>query len=195
MSSDSSDNEDLELLREAQDTQFLKENLYSQDKDRTSEEVQEKPISLRITKDENEQFNFLKVTPEFRNFVAKHLTKLLDNKLERELEYDAYNREIKRKRKNSGVRLFSHSKKLLKVGENLTRNINLCTNKTRINTVLKQDIVATDEDLRILAVSGEYILSKKDTEHWSNRSKSETFTYKKNKNGKLEIIEPKFKES
>lgn len=32
MSSDSSDNEDLELLREAQDTQFLKENLYSQDK-------------------------------------------------------------------------------------------------------------------------------------------------------------------
>lgn len=157
--------------------------------------MQEKPISLRITKDENEQFNFLKVTPEFRNFVAKHLTKLLDNKLERELEYDAYNREIKRKRKNSGVRLFSHSKKLLKVGENLTRNINLCTNKTRINTVLKQDIVATDEDLRILAVSGEYILSKKDTEPWSNRSKSETFTYKKNKNGKLEIIEPKFKES
>lgn len=57
----------------------------------------------------------------------------------------------------------------------------------------KRDLVATDEMLKSVAVSPEYILSKQETKSWSNRSKAEVFSYKKNKAGKFEIIEREFK--
>ncbi|KAJ8939384.1 hypothetical protein NQ314_011129 [Rhamnusium bicolor] len=89
MSSDSSDEENLEFLKEAQDSQFINDSMFSETPEKSakisSNQNKETLPSLRKTKDDDAQFNFLKVTPEFRNYVARQLSSILDEKLEKQL--------------------------------------------------------------------------------------------------------------
>jgi hypothetical protein len=39
---------------------------------------QEKPLSLRPQMNKEQQYNELRVTPEFQAFVAKHLVRIID---------------------------------------------------------------------------------------------------------------------
>ncbi|XP_056647536.1 protein CUSTOS-like [Diorhabda sublineata] len=190
MSSDSSD-EDLALIREAQDPQFFKENLYSSIQE-SKEKLQ--PVvelaSLRKTVDENEQFNFLKVTPEFQKYVAKQLSFILDKQLEKNINYAVEDKvDRKKKKTTSGVKLFYNSDKLLKAGKSEELPIDQPVKKF----VVKRNILVKEEDLKSITVSGAEILSQKDIKYWSNRTKSKKlFNYKQDKNGTLQLVESKF---
>uniref|UniRef100_A0A6P7F842 Protein CUSTOS n=1 Tax=Diabrotica virgifera virgifera TaxID=50390 RepID=A0A6P7F842_DIAVI len=194
MSSYSSDDENLELLKEAQDSQFLQENLYSEKKDFIKPETQNIPASLRQKEDENEQFNNFKITPECQEYIAKHLCLLLDKKLENEFKYATDDTEVKSKRKKiGGVKLFSKSEKPIKI-EKLPSNIVALTFKPVNRTVTKYSAPVNLDDLRAITVSGKDILLQKDIKHWSNRTKSSKFfQYKQTNNGTLELQEQPFK--
>ncbi|XP_057670271.1 protein CUSTOS-like [Diorhabda carinulata] len=190
MSSDSSD-EDLALIKEAQDPQFFKENLYSSIQE-SKEKLQ--PVvelaSLRKTVDENEQFNFLKVTPEFQKYVAKQLSFILDKQLEKNINYAVEDKvDRKKKKTTSGVKLFYNSDKLLKAGKSEELPIEKPVKKFAV----KRNILVKEEDLKSITVSGAEILSQKDIKYWSNRTKSKKlFNYKQDKNGTLQLVESKF---
>ncbi|KAH0812822.1 hypothetical protein GEV33_009968 [Tenebrio molitor] len=131
MSSDSSDNEDLSKFREAADSQFIRDSMFDKSKSKISEDCKiEKPQSLRRNKDDEEQFNVVRVSPEFRDHVAKHLSNMLEELLQKKLShkttnYDSY---IKPKRRKSGIKLFrdsSHYVKKLKTVMRMMKNLSV----------------------------------------------------------------------
>ncbi|XP_060534201.1 uncharacterized protein LOC132706728 [Cylas formicarius] len=198
MSSDTSDEENLELLREATDPQFINDCMF---KDKSSDSsvitvnIREQLPSLRKNKDEDEQYNFFRVTPEFRGFVAKRLARSLDDYLE-SLLVDTSEVVFPRKQsKNSGIRLFTSSESFLKI-KKLSKNVSVCDRK-----VIKRQVSlkpynsekVSNDVLRQLAVNPDDILSQKEVKHWSTRSKGQVFRYKQTKGGQLVQIEREFK--
>ncbi|XP_072388200.1 uncharacterized protein [Diabrotica undecimpunctata] len=188
MSSYSSDDENLVLLKEAQDSQFLQENLYNCKK---PENVN---VSASLKQRENDQFNNFKVTPEFQEYIARRLCWLLDKKLENEFKYATDGTEVKSKRKKiGGIKLFSKSEKLITIGKT-PNNIVALAFKPVNRTVGKYSAPVNLDDLRYITVSGKDILLQKDITYWSNRTKSSKFfQYKQINNGTLELQEPLFK--
>ncbi|ENN81434.1 hypothetical protein YQE_02127, partial [Dendroctonus ponderosae] len=200
MSSDSSDDENLDLLREAVDHEFLNDSILrlmgetlnvpvnSQEK----AENNPKPPSLRKTQDEDEQFNLFRVTPEFQQHVAKHLSQIIEDKLQK-LTKIVENKDSvpTQKKRKAGVKLFSNSDKVLKVIKvnNLEKQ---CLPRARpLN--LKRAYEPIDESaLKEVAVSSEDILSQKETKSWSNRSKAPVYHYKQSSDGQLVLVEPQF---
>lgn len=157
---------------------------------------QEKPKSLRYQNEEDDQFNNLNVTPEFQNFVAKRLSKFLEEQLTSRMHNSPYVKKKKRKRFKTGVRLFRNSKDYLDVTE-VENEINVQLSNVTKPTITKRncDPDLNNESNKICeaAVSPEDILSKKEVQHWSNRSKAPVFRYKKTSSGELQYIEPEFR--
>ncbi|KAG5897833.1 hypothetical protein JTB14_011833 [Gonioctena quinquepunctata] len=113
MSCSSSEDENVELLKEAQDNQFLKDCMFSGKQEKLNSAI-EKTVSLRKTTDDDD-YNIFKVTAEFRDYVAKNLSLLLEKNLKRNLEYIASDEVTKKRRKHGGIKLFSNSDKCLKL--------------------------------------------------------------------------------
>ncbi|KAJ3652745.1 hypothetical protein Zmor_018683 [Zophobas morio] len=184
MSSDSSDDEDLMKLREATDSQFINDSMFNQKPGKVNVKEQiERPQSLRYSKDEDEQFNLFRVSPEFRNYVAKHLSSLLDKVLEKQLTSDSSvcDGSIKPKRRKSGVKLFRNSPHYIKVK---TKDVSGDDTLVRRTIVAKSDVdPVSDEQLRLIAVNPEDILSQKDVKCWSTRTKAPVYNYVKTKSG------------
>ncbi|KAH1011689.1 hypothetical protein HUJ04_001007 [Dendroctonus ponderosae] len=194
MSSDSSDDENLDLLREAVDHEFLNDSMFTEKPFNSQEKAENnpKPPSLRKTQDEDEQFNLFRVTPEFQQHVAKHLSQIIEDKLQK-LTKIVENKDSvpTQKKRKAGVKLFSNSDKVLKVIKvnNLEKQ---CLPRARpLN--LKRAYEPIDESaLKEVAVSSEDILSQKETKSWSNRSKAPVYHYKQSSDGQLVLVEPQF---
>ncbi|XP_050302560.1 uncharacterized protein LOC126740530 [Anthonomus grandis grandis] len=195
MSSDSSEDENLDLLREAVDSQFFNESMFTENANnavKNSEKTIQKnlPPSLRKVQDDDEQFNLFRVTPEFQIYVAKHLSRALEEKLLTLLKPMKSIENSKVKKHKSGVKLFRDSKKFLKIEK---YDASLVLNKQTISVKPRKHIQKVDEeDIKSLAISPEIILNKTETEHWSTRSKAPVYSYKRVSNGTLTLIEPKF---
>lgn len=147
-----------------------------------------KPLitSLRKNKDDDEQFNILGVTPEFQNYIAKHLSIILDKKLERVTKSKFTNQKYLKSNTAGGIKLFSSSTIFI---EDSVAEFNVkraCFKKQQKNF---QKLIVDKDDFKNLAVSAEQILLKEDLKYWSNRSKGQVFSYKKNKNGQLMLVE------
>lgn len=142
-----------------------------------------KPASLRPSKEDDDNFNILRTTPEFQKHIAKHLTNLLDKKLGKKIKLDFSEQNLRKKQRVGGIKLFSDSKYYLdSCGDEIK-----VFKKDKYPKKYKQLI--TEEQLQNLAVSGETIIQKKDTKHWSNRTKGKVFFYKKNNHGEFNIVE------
>jgi hypothetical protein len=199
MSSDSSDDEDLSKFREAADSQFIRDSMFDKSKcaykvrlseffcncvfilAKISEERKiEKPQSLRRNKDDEEQFNVVRVSPEFRDHVAKHLSNMLEELLQKKLShkttnYDSY---IKPKRRKSGIKLFRDSSHYVKL-KSKAETVPVKKNNTKKTENSDED----DEKFKCVAVHATDILTQKETKHWSTRSKAPVYAYTQTKNG------------
>ncbi|EFA03353.1 hypothetical protein TcasGA2_TC013338 [Tribolium castaneum] len=176
MSSDSSEDEDLDKLREAADSQLLNNALYNKTEPKLEEPPNTKPQSLRRSKDEDEQFNLFRVSPEFQNYVAKHLSQILDKLLKERLETKNYENYVKPKRRKSGIKLLRDSVHCISVK---TRDVAPQVKKRQV----EEDESDNEAKFRAVAVSADDILSKKDTKHWSTRSKAPVYAYYKTQQG------------
>ncbi|XP_076257077.1 uncharacterized protein LOC143194285 [Rhynchophorus ferrugineus] len=197
MSSDSSDEENLDLLIEAADFQFINDSMFNDKRTKpviSTKSVYEQEVlpSLRRSQDEYEQFNIFHVTPEFQSYVAKQLSAILEKRLEQELT-TVDDIEPERKKTKSYVKLFSDSKHFLKIKDKYKVPVNPKKTNTEKDLKKKVDTEISEEILKQVAVNPEDILNKTDTKFWSNRSKSnKVFNYKRSSDGTLILVERKF---
>nr|CAH7727003.1 unnamed protein product [Callosobruchus chinensis] len=196
MSSDSSDDENLEFLKEAQDNQFINDSMFGDNKKENKVTQSETlPASLRKSKDEDEQFNLFKVTPQFRQHVAKHLDRILDSSLKyKELKVADETYKKKTKQCCGGVKLFSSSERVLDLldAEKKRPEVHEIDSLKRADRYRKLKVKVDEESLREVVVTGEDILSRESTKQWSRRGKAPIFEYKKQENGQFVLVEPVF---
>ncbi|XP_030747597.1 uncharacterized protein LOC115876061 [Sitophilus oryzae] len=196
MSSDNSDDENIDLLREATDFEFINDSMFANKsgesviKVNKLSETQQFP-SLRLSKDENEQFNLFHVTPEFQNYVARQLTKILDKYLEDKIQNIEYSEIPKRKKYRSGVRLFSDSRHFLEEDKSTFKHHH--NSGKKFNRKQDSGQCISKNILKVVAVDPETILSKQETKYWSNRSKAQIFRYKTSSDGILVEVKAEFK--
>lgn len=184
-SSDSSEDENVERLRDALDVRFISDSLYSSDgKADLKIKEPEKPKPLPSNRPVPEEFvtHHLKVTPEFQSFVSKQLSKFLDEQI----------KEVKKKKPKSktepdgmsGIYLLRNSKSFLSSEE--PDHHFIPTKRCRRK---EQHINCTEEDMLEVVVSPEWVLNGEGTKGWQrNAKKSPLFSYKKNEEGVLELI-------
>lgn len=138
--------------------------------------------SLRKSINEDEQFNLFRVTPEFRNYVAKHLSAFLEKDLQKVLHQVQTEQVSHKKKHNCGIKLFKTSTVKIKKFE----ADDIDQSKIPQRFALKKNAINVNkDDLKQIAISGEEILKGKGTEHWSKRVKRKPFVYQKEKNGTL----------
>ncbi|CAH1959373.1 unnamed protein product [Acanthoscelides obtectus] len=194
MSSDSSDDDNIELLKEAQDSQFINDSMFNKGiKGKKVAEKIELPGSLRKCKDEDEQFNLLKVTPQFQQYVSKQLDTILDSSLKyKKLKVSTATVDCKRSTKeySGGVKLFHTSETVL---DDSSVDFEDISSKSFSIEYKKLKVDVDEESFKEVVVTGEDILSRESTKHWSKRGKAPMFEYKKQKNGQITLIEPTLK--
>lgn len=141
--------------------------------------------SFNIDDDDNDaQFrNELRVTPEFRKYVGKQLSQILDGVLDETLseELSPPPQQTKRKQKqrqHEGIKLLRSSKSVL--NEETIKGTSSA--KRRPHRTSDKDLI---NKCRLVAVSGADILSQNDTKFWSTRSKAPIVNYYKTKSGLL----------
>ncbi|CAG9770079.1 unnamed protein product [Ceutorhynchus assimilis] len=201
MSSASSDDENLDNLKEAVDPQFFNDSLYKKKgnldhhlTEPTGTSKTNARPSLRKQQDDDEQFNLFRVTPEFQNYVAKHLSKTLEEELQKVLKSVKDTCLKKKARKSGGIKLLSNSEKFLRIDKSSSVNNRSLESAQLVRKKILKKVEDIDEaELKRVVVEPADILSKKDTKCWSTRSKAPIFNYKKNSEGSLVLIEPSFK--
>lgn len=151
-----------------------------------------KPPSLRKKQDEDEQFNLFRVTPEFQRYIAKHLSKTIEEKLQKlSKTFESNDSVPTQKKRKAGVKLFSNSEKVLRTIKVSKLESHRLPRARPLN--LKRGYEPIDEaTLREVAVSSEDILNQNETKSWSTRSKAPVYHYKQSSDGKLVLVEPQF---
>lgn len=135
------------------------------------------------------------MTPEFQNFVAKRLSNFLEDQLSLRLQTNKNKTKKKTTKLKTGVKLFRKSTNYLEAPETTSAQCKPSTFKKHSIRKRSCDSDFTDESTKIseAAVSPDFILSKKEVQQWSNRSKAPVFRYHKEPSGELKYIEPDFK--
>lgn len=134
--------------------------------------------SLRLKEnDESNLFNGLEVSKEFREHVGKHLVRILDESLKKRLTESSFAKQRSPRRRHNGIRLFSSSASRIRRSRPSSVGY-ICNHLSTYSN-------PNEKDLQSVSVNGEFILSKKDTIHWSQRSKATVFHYKQDSNGVL----------
>lgn len=141
--------------------------------------------SLRKCKEENVQIKLSGITPEFQEYLAKYLSIILEEKLEKSTECVISNKKKKKKCRVGGIKLFSSSNNFIEF-TGFEVNINKYSKNKKKHL---KEIPVSKEDFKNLAVSGNTILQKEDVKYWSNRNKGKVFCYRKNNDGQLIFIE------
>lgn len=158
---------------------FSSNCFYSAENNANLRTVKQELPSLRktIVKDD---FNLFKITPEFRNHVAKHLSHLLDEKVNNFISTDCNSvKKQETQETKGGIKLFNSSNEFIKLNEPEP----LHPIKKKMKVVEKDQM----EKLKDVAITMKDI--EKEVKYWSNRSKAPIFKYKQNKNGILEQIQ------
>lgn len=172
-SSETSSEENLDLLIEAVDGQFMNDRMFaSREKGDAYEEnngtTKEKKIpSLRPQFNKEQQYNELHVTPEFQAFVAKHLVKIIDRQLN-EFHGDSTSTLVHdrntRAQPSGGIRLFRSSSRYLSA-----------ETRPSYKKAKRQVVQEEDEDevkkCRSVAVSPEWVMSQKEVSGWEKPSR------------------------
>lgn len=126
----------------------------------------------------------LEISHEARMYISKKLSEVLDIKLKKIISYDnqiqdddANDDESNMKQNiKSRVKLFNNSKHYIKL-------------KKPEETVQKrrkiEDAIDNEDNCKMVAISGEDVMSRRDVKHWSTRTKAKVFAYKMDTNGKL----------
>ncbi|XP_069683936.1 protein CUSTOS [Periplaneta americana] len=172
--SDTSSEENSDLLKEAADAQFLNDSLFTSQRNQGSdiehnEIKEEKKPSLRPQLDKERQYNDLHVTPEFQSFIAKHLTKIIDRQL---VEYNTDLSSLQNgnfSQSDGGVRLFGCSSSYLCAETNPSY-------KRKKRKVQKEDENEELEKCKEVSVSPDWILSKEETIAWVKSHRGEVLT-------------------
>lgn len=133
--------------------------------------------SLRKIQDEDDQFNELKVTPEFQKFVAGKLEQLLDKQLSTCTRNE---KPAKKHKTNGGVKLLRDSQVYLD-----TEQSEPIHRKVQIGRGRKDDSKSETEKVREAAVDVERILGKEEVKHWAKLYTKPHFRYKANQKGEL----------
>lgn len=86
-----------------------------------------------------------------------------------------------------GIKLLGDSEDYLEIEDCF---LNQTIVKRKPNLLRKRKAEVSEDKLREITLSGETILSKIETKHWSNRTKAPVFEYRQLKNGQLVLREP-----
>ncbi|XP_012218099.1 uncharacterized protein [Linepithema humile] len=191
--SSSSENEmSVKILKEVIDQQFLNDNLYISKKTIIVPQYEleinkSNKKSLRISLKED-KFTNLGITTSFQNFIAKKLDKILEGSIElrnNKIIQHCTGQKQKRK-KNSGIKLLSTSKKFLVITE--SREI-YTEDKKKSKKCKNYHQFAEDKNallkLQEAAVDPESIMNKSNTKTWINKRPEPEFKYKRLKNDTL----------
>ncbi|XP_046733936.1 uncharacterized protein LOC124404105 [Diprion similis] len=186
-SSSDDDDANLEALKEATDSQFLKDSLFF-NKTETGNDVEaEKPVlpkSLRRNVELMKECNKFGVSQDFKNFVAKQLAKSLDKSVQEVVyENSSISKRKKSKNKSSGIRLLRNSKvNLSHVQEENFNYAKIYKRKTKDDSV--EHICRCKE----AAIEPDLILSKAGTLAWAETTKGTLYKYRTQDNGVLTEI-------
>ncbi|VVC36130.1 Hypothetical protein CINCED_3A007031 [Cinara cedri] len=193
MSEDSSSEDEItkRILRDSVDTDLLTDDLYKNgstsgkkpcDRIKNTNLVQTKQSLRYIIEDDGHNHNFIKVTPEFQDFVAKNLFKHLESQI--------IEKTIKKKHKKDinevypkGIHLFNRSTKLLDsfMDEPLiTVKRKRCDKSTSDKLIMQR---ASE-----MAVSPEWILNKDAVEGWTKVTKGKIIKVKPNDEGTYDVV-------
>ncbi|KDR22463.1 uncharacterized protein LOC110826880 isoform X2 [Zootermopsis nevadensis] len=174
--SDTSSEENFDMLREAADGQFINDSMFTSNrtdsgthKEHNGTSKQKKPASLRPQLDTEQQFNELHVTPEFQAFVAKHLVRIIDRQLD-EFHVDGstcfgQNGDTEGQ-PSGGIRLFGSSSSYLSAETTAPHK------KEKRRGVQEEDEHEL-EKCKTVAVSPEWVISRKNTFGWEKPNKGE----------------------
>ncbi|KAL3271256.1 hypothetical protein HHI36_021747 [Cryptolaemus montrouzieri] len=164
MSSDSSDDENLDLLREAADSQFINDSMFQKSEDKEpilSKETTKLPPSLRVQEDEDDQFKLFKVTPQFQNYVAKALSRKLEEYLKTRLkEYPSRNE--KQVEMLDCIKLLNSSRYPISTKDMNEDNSVNKINYSHCNRLKKYSKVIDESELKSVVITGEDILNFKE---------------------------------
>lgn len=125
------------------------------------------------------------MTPEFQKYIAKHLTTILDKKLNKMSTLINSNEELPEKHNEGGVKLLSNSVNFVDIECQLNENINSYRKRKKST----KTPYIKKENLKNLAVSAEAILAKEDIKFWSTRTKGKIFHYLKDDTGQFLLKE------
>lgn len=172
-SSDTSSEENLDLLMEAVDGQFMNDFMFASrgtgdaEKENSETKKENKIPSLRPHFNKEERYNELHVTPEFQAFVAKHLVKIIDRQLD-EFHSDSTSSLVHngntRAQANGGIRLFRSSSRYLSADTILDYK------KAKRRVVHEQN----EDELtkcQAAAVTPEWVMSRKEVSCWEKPSR------------------------
>ncbi|XP_015370201.1 PREDICTED: uncharacterized protein LOC107166159 [Diuraphis noxia] len=193
MTDDSSSEDEItkRILKDSIDTDLLTNDLYSNspgkkpsDKIKSINTVPIKPSLRYIIEDDGQghHHNFIKVTPEFQEFVAKSLDKHLESKIiekrkkHKKLKIDSTN-------ESKGIHLFNGSAKLL----------NSSYDESTTGVKRKRHLKNTSDEVILqraseTAVSPEWILNRDAVHGWANVTKGKIMKLKSNSEGTFDII-------
>lgn len=219
--SSSSEDEDLEQFRQAVDTSFTTERvnksrisitlvllqmqMQQYDFDIELKQIVEKLIltkilisapsesqdSLRSRKDEDEQFNDLDVTPQFRKHVADKLSEIIERRLTKQIRHVYDDEPVLKSETESGIRLFRESRVHLKTDVDDIPTVK--AKKPKIQRRNCEDaIVRESERIKEAAVDPEKVLSQDEVKFWAKTNTKPHFRYRKDENGQFSLVEPKF---
>ncbi|XP_060848761.1 uncharacterized protein LOC132928242 [Rhopalosiphum padi] len=191
MSDDSSSEDEItkRILKDSIDTDLLTNDLYSNspskkqsDKIKSINVVQTKPSLRNVIEDDVHNHNFIKVTPEFQEYVAKSLFKHLESQIiEKKSKHKKH--KVDNTDESIGIHLFNGSPKLL----------NSSLDEPTIAVKRKRHIKNTSDDLILqraseMAVSPEWILNKGAIQGWEKVTKGKIMKVKSNREGTFDII-------
>lgn len=147
--------------------------------------------SLRKTQNDDDQFNELKVTPEFQRFVAKKLSQLLDAQLTEKIT-NKHRKTIKKRKSDSGdggVKLLKKSHVYLDI--DFVPEAPTVDRKARRKRRKIDDEDDELEKVKAAAVEPERILAQTDIKHWAKLCTKPHFKYKQNETGSLVLVDDK----
>ncbi|XP_026822653.1 uncharacterized protein LOC113560786 [Rhopalosiphum maidis] len=191
MSDDSSSEDEItkRILKDSIDTDLLTNDLYSNspskkqsDKIKSINGVQTKTSLRNVIEDDVHNHNFIKVTPEFQEYVAKSLFKHLESQIT-EKKSKHIKHKVDNTDKSIGIHLFNGSPKLL----------NSSLDEPTIAVKRKRHIKNTSDELILqraseMAVSPEWILNKSAIQGWEKVTKGKIMKVKSNREGTFDII-------
>lgn len=142
----------------------------------TSVKEDAKPKSQRVVEDRCPQSDYknLNVSAAFRKHVSKHLETLMESKAN---FVDVKEKKKKKKKKvgECGVRLLSCSEKALTVDESEVRTFCPGRKPKRRNELGDDEIL---KRAKLVAVSGDYVLSKKEIIAWAPETRGKVESVK-----------------
>jgi len=172
-SSDTSSEENLDMLMEAVDGQFMNDFMFASrgtgdaEKENNGTKKENKILSLRPHCNKEERYNELHVTPEFQAFVAKHLVKIIDRQLD-EFCGDSTSSVVHngntRARASGGIRLFRSSSRYLSADT-------VPGYKKAKRRVVHEEDEDELKKCRAAAVSPEWVMSRKEVSSWEKPSR------------------------